>query len=139
MAGEIREVVPRSDFNFSNFIPSGGTFTIPIAQNIDISSWREATLIVRVHANTMSATGSPTAKVQVKTVAPTPEDPAVFFRGSTTIAEATVVPANGAGVVHQVAFAANAGGMVTIFLAITQGSSQANFTTTLSVELDLKD
>lgn len=140
MAGMTLNVVPKSDYIFSPMlIPASAAFTLPLAQNVDISRFREGTLIVRVHA-AATVTANSTVRVLVRTVAPTFEDPSVFFRYTTSnLASVTIVGAAPAGTLYTSGWTGNGGGMVSVFFDVAYGVTAGALSVTLSVDLSLKD
>jgi hypothetical protein len=93
MAGIIYRVIPKQIFPFS------ASASWWIAKGIDISQYREATLLVRVHTGTVGLSASSTFTISVWADAPTTEDPTdVFFPtsaiagASTTLDNSTTVP-----------------------------------------------
>ena len=90
MPGTVYRVIPKQQIAYS----TAATSSTPlfIAKGIDISQYREATLLVRVHAGTNLA--SATLVVAVYTDAPTSEDNTEFYGASTwtTLALAATSP-----------------------------------------------
>ena len=136
MAGLALHVVPRTKYTFDN-VPSGTTFTVPIARHIDISRFREVTLLVRVHTKSLLATGSPTIVVGAVADVPTADDPAQDFL-SAVLASTTIIPGTTAPSLVLVAIPANAGTMISVQLTVTQGTSAAALQSTISVDVSAK-
>jgi hypothetical protein len=82
VAGQIVRLLPRTDFDASG-MQSGLNTTVTIARKIDTSRWREAVLLVRLHA----ATWANAQFIQVL-VAPdgfTDEDPGAIWNLTSTV------------------------------------------------------
>ena len=138
MSGAAIEVISRTKYNFDN-IPIGATFSMPIARYVDISRFREATLLVRVHTKSILATGSPSIAVAAYADVPSSDDPSQDFLSTavlgtnTSITSATTAPS-----VQLQALPASAGAMISIWLVVLQGTSVAALQTTISVEVSEK-
>lgn len=138
MPGVVQRVIPRTLYNFNN-VPIGTTFSFPIARFIDISQYREVTIIQRVHTKSILATGSPTLSLVCYADQPTTDDPAQDFTTlaalvtGTTITGATTSP-----LLTLITVPANAGSMISIWLAVTQGTSAAALQASLSVDISAK-
>lgn len=137
MTGIIVPVLERTDYNFTGTV-AGSMAEIPIAQNIDVSQYRECTLLVRVHALSFASAGS-TIALRARRVAPTEEDPAVFFRDQSTSWAVTVTQGDTAPRLLNVTVGPNTGGWISLFLVVTQGTTGNTLTATLSADLSLKD
>jgi hypothetical protein len=139
MSGTVVNVVPRTPYVFDTLVASS-TFTIPIARFVDISQYREATVMLRVHARTVAqaATG---AKITVSLIgeAPTSEDPANDF-ATAQLASYDIVasPTTIAPSLQLITVPGNSGGMITIRLGATQGTQAGNLSATISVDVSLK-
>lgn len=110
--------------------------TVWLNQNIDVSRYREGTLLLRTHSLNIGV--GATLPVILRAVLPTQEDPAQFFRS--TVDLVTLNPTASAPPSLQVAaLPANFGGYVSLLVRPTQPASQLSIIATLSVELSLKD
>jgi len=140
MTGKVITVLDRTDYNYTNMGTGGGTVELPIAQNIDVSQYRECTLLVRLHALSLANAGSSIA-IRARRVAPTEEDPAVFFRDQSISWTVTAGQADVASTpkLLNVTVGPNTGGWISLFLVVTQGSAGTTLTATLSADLSLKD
>jgi hypothetical protein len=137
MTGILLPILERSDYNFTP-TTAGLMAEIPLAQNIDVSQYRECTLLLRVHALTLSNAAS-TIAIRARRVAPSEEDPAVFFRDQSTSWTATAVNNTTPGTLIGATVGPNTGGWLSFFLVVNQGSAGTTLTATLSAELSLKD
>jgi hypothetical protein len=137
MSGTVISILDRTDFDYSNIDSSKGTGEIPIAQNIDISQWDELTLLVRLHATGMNQTG---AKFEIiaRSVLPSPEDPAAYFRDDTTLGTVAINQGDAAPQLFRGPLGANAGAMMSVFLVATQGTNAGNLSATLSIAVSMK-
>ncbi len=141
MSGTTLTLLERTDFSYTNLGVSAATGEIPLVQNIDISQWVEATLLVRVHAGSLGVNGQK-YNVILRSVLPSSEEPNAFFRDEAAeLANIEIVVADTAGAptLLQEAVADNAGAMCSLFLVATQGSQAGSVNATLSIALSLKD
>lgn len=140
MRSKILRLVPRTDVDFTN-IPVGLTLSpVPIAQDVDLTEWGSATLLVRIHK--WVSFGGGVLRFDARAVAPTDEDPATFFReavvGTLTIGDPGANGAN--GVLFHTRLASNAGGAMSLFLSCTKFPAQLpTFQCTYSVDLVLQE
>jgi len=133
----MRVVTPRV-FNFST-VAASSSQTIVVAQRIDLSNYRYATLEVRHHEGTIAST----AKVDISVTCDgfTPDDPAknFVFAGNPlaliTLSGGTVAPRYYTAGLD----ADRIGALVSILVVGSQGSPQVANTPTLSIDLVLKD
>ena len=138
MAGTVFTLLERTDYNYSVLGANAATVEIPIFQNVDISYWREGTLLIRVHELSL---GNAAAKFifRLRSVLPSGEDPGKFFRDTTTVAELTIGQSTAPYLV-KAALSANAGAMVSLFMVAQQGPTAGQGVAgTFSVALSLKD
>jgi hypothetical protein len=135
MAGTILRLMPRTDFDFGK-VQASNSVIVWTSQNIDVSRYREGTMLVRVHALNIGTTA--TLVVALRAVQPSQEDPAQYFRSTTDLA--FVVLGNGTAPQLQVAaLPANFGGFVSLQLRASQPAVATTLIATLSVDLSLKD
>jgi hypothetical protein len=78
-------LLSRTDFNFAN-VQGNQTVTVWPTQDIDVSRYREGTMLVRVHSSTIGPTA--TLVAALRSALPSKEDPAQFFRGTTDLRSA---------------------------------------------------
>jgi len=133
MAGTILRLLHRTDLNF-NSLQGNGSVTVWLKQNIDVSRYREGTLLVRAHSLTIGVGAS--LAVALRAVLPTQEDPAQFFRSTADLISLSPVaaPTLLVGVLP-----ANFGGYVSLLIRPTQPPTPVTLTATISVDLSLKD
>lgn len=67
MAGMVLRLLPRTDFILSPTWAANTYWTIPLVQNVDISGWREVTLIVRMHTANAVVPANGAINFQIKT------------------------------------------------------------------------
>jgi len=137
MTGTMIPVLERTDFSFTTTV-AGTMAEVPIAPNIDVSQYTDCQLLLRIHALSIANPGS-TIALRARRVAPTEEDPAQFFRDTSTAWTVTAGTNDLAPRILSVNVGPNAGGWISIFLVVTQGSAGTTLTATLSAELVLKD
>lgn len=137
MTGTLIPILGKTDFNFTS-TAAGTMAEIPLVQNIDVSGYRDAMLLVRVHALSI-ANGASTLALRLRRVAPTEEDPAQFFRDLSTAWTVTAGNSDSAPRVLAATVGPNTGGWLSLFLVVTQGSAGTTLTATLSADLSLKE
>lgn len=140
MAGMVMRIMPKRTLDFTAVSSgSGQAQEIVIAQGIDISQWREASLMVRTHANSFSGN---IGQIDIYAYAEgrTAEDPGILFQttsgqGTVTINSSTVAPSYSV-----TALPSNFGAMIKVVARGTRTSSTgANaIKADVSVDLSLK-
>lgn len=136
MSGIVMRLLPRTDYNFNNVQASTSVIIWP-TQDVDVSRYREGTLLVRVHANTIGTTATFIAALRASL--PSKEDPAQFFRAQSDLAYVQIVNSTPAPSLQPVALPAPFGGFVSLQLRASQPASTTNLSLTISVDLSLKD
>lgn len=137
MAGTVITILEKTELDFGN-IPgalAAGPKTY-LAQDIDISRYREITMLIRIHANAISGTGTMTFKLE--SVLPSPEEPNVYFRDATAVASQAIVAGDAAPKLFRVTVAGNAGAMASLSVGPSCGAA-AVIKATVSVVLSLKE
>jgi len=127
-------VLPKTDYDLTG-LGASGVARVTVAQGIDVTVGREVDFIVRLHA--ASYASGALIQVMAFTDAPTPEDPAVNFRGGAAVMATftggqNVAPALAAPQQVTVPF----GGFLGVWLVFTQGAN-GNVTLTCSLSIDL--
>ena len=142
MAGKTIRVLEKTLFDkFGNGMSAGGTTSVYVATNIDVSGFVYASLILRGHAFAVG-TGAPSFYLSGISSAPTNEDPVATFRASGIIIDgsASKLPYGGtfpAIQIYQANLATGGGaGFMDIFLSVVQGST-ANATMSFTASADL--
>lgn len=123
MPGMVYRVIPKQ------VIPFVATKTLTLAKGVDVSNFREASIIVRVHQGTsLSGGGAPTITVKVFRDAPTNEDADDFVDDSTNLVSSSITIA-GSDAGPQLKFSALAGQLPTFLRVVLEmggtGSGQA--------------
>jgi hypothetical protein len=137
MPGVIYRVLSKTTYDFSTVAVSSG-FTLSVARAIDVSGYREATLLLRIHA--VSFNNTPTVKLDALYEDPTQEDPAADFIGTVSLAGISV-PLSGLTVPFLTAAPISTpfGGFLRIKLTGSQGTPASNpFSVTLSADIVAK-
>lgn len=138
MSGMTVPVIGMTPFNFTGVAANSGASVI-LAQNIDVTAFTEATVLVRVHAIGITAASQAEIAVSVYGVLPSPQDPATYFRTSSALATVTLDDGNAAGDLVVGTISAPLGAFLTITVGGTMSSPvAASLTATLSVDLSLK-
>ena len=129
MAGTTRNVISKRSYNFDN-----GSATVVAVKAVDVTNWREGTLIVRVHDSGVAS--SSTLKVVAYITAPSDDEPSVDFVGTTAKATCTLTSTSAAGDLEVAALSDDFGAYLQIKVEGTQSGGNCN--ATISVELVLK-
>jgi hypothetical protein len=142
MAGSIVQVIPKRTLDFSAVSSgTGQAQEIVLAQGIDVSTWREASLMVRTHANSFSGNIGQ-IDIYAYMEGRTPEDPGILFATTTPLGGTTVTINNSslAGSYAVMSLPANIGAMIKVLAKGTRSSSATgNFIqATVSVDLSFK-
>jgi hypothetical protein len=141
MPGIVYRISPRIQLT-GGVTPS---ISVTLAKGVDISTKREATLLVRVHKNNLSPSGT-TISIALYAEAPAPDDPGLDFFIATALAQVTINNATGALPIL-LSSAASFGGFATNFgnlgthvrvVAIVTGGGSGE-SATFSVDLSVKD
>ena len=128
MPGTIIPIISKREYDFSN-----GSANVVVVKSVDVSSWTEGIVAVRVHGKDI---GGGNIKVAAYTTAPTAEDPSEDFVGSSA-AEATV---SSAGTPPQLVTATLTAGFGGFLRIVVEGThTTGNTKATLSAELILKN
>jgi hypothetical protein len=135
MAGRIVRVLERTAYSYTT-LTAGQTTDIAVG-DVDISAAREVTLLVRVHAASITGAGSKYT-VYAKAIAPTNEDPAQDFFDSTTLATSASVVTSTTAYLLRVALPANSGAWIRVFVNANQ-AAVGTLTATLSIDASLKE
>jgi hypothetical protein len=140
MAGTILRVIPKRTLDFTA-VSSGSTQAeeIILAQNLDVSEWREVSLMVRTHSTSF---GGNIGQIDIYAYLEgrTPEDPGILFAttsplGTVTINSSTAAPAYAVN-----SIGTNAGALVKVAAKGTRtGSTGTNLIKAdISIDLSLK-
>jgi hypothetical protein len=138
MSGININVVPRTLFKFDSVLANSAVFNVPIARYIDISRYREITGVVRVHQRSITGTSGKISVALLSDV-PTAQDPANDFNPPTgpqvtlDIIGTTVAPS-----VSLIAFPANGGPMIAVWLQVLAGTTNGALQAMISVDISMK-
>ena len=128
MAGRIINISERRTFTWKAVpISSTSAGLVVVQQTVPVWSYREVSLLIRVHADITGQTGA-TVKVYVHSSAPTQEDTTSVFPTSAAIATATIAETAAGGnmvkldVSPQSSTPVNAGAYLLIAVDATGGS-----------------
>ncbi len=141
MAGILLPVQQKTAYSFTVAqLPSSQSISIPIAVSVNVTQWREATLIVRVHG---APTWTTDAQFQYDFFpsGPCADDPSVVFRGTTGNPTVTVTTANvgsSTAYVKSTNITSGLAGYGDLVLTLTQPASAGSFIITLSCDLVVK-
>lgn len=142
MPGTVYRALSKTSYDWSSINTSGSITHSYVAKAIDVSAYREATIIARLHAVSILGAGSaPTIKINTYPEAPTPEDPANDFilTSSPTTITFSLTTASTAPQVQLATMNTPFGGWLRVEVQPTQSSTQATqFQATLSVDIVAK-
>jgi|SRR5690606_2157411 len=128
---------PIRTFTFTS-VQGSQSLTIPVIRAFDVSMWREATLLVRVHSRTIPVGG--TLAVQLISTLPSRDDPSNTFNASSaagTVSVTSTSPPSPPALLTQ-ALSSNFGSMLALNVVGTQPAATSTFTATLSAVLSVK-
>jgi hypothetical protein len=142
MPGVIYRALQKTTFDWSSIPASSSATKIDVAKALDVSAYREATLIVRIHSLTIVGAGSaPTLIVNAIPEAPTAEDPSLDFLDSTHQSSLTLnfTTSSTAPQLSEAYLSTPFGGWLRIQLNPTQSATVATtFRVTVSIDIDAK-
>ncbi len=140
MPGVIYRVLSKTTYDFGS-VPLSSSTTYTVAKAIDVSAYREATALVRIHGLSINA-NTPAINVSIQAEAPTSEDPAndfiaagnVALTGSIVLSSAYSTPT-----LTLVSIATTFGGFLRVKVqGIQGGTASSTFLVTLSVDIVAK-
>jgi hypothetical protein len=137
MAGAVIRVVPKRTLDFSS-VSSGSAQAeeIILAQNIDISSWREVSLMVRTHANSFSGNIGE-IDIYAYSEGRTSEDPGLLFASTTQLGLVAITSSTTAPAYSVTSCGTNIGSMIKIAAKGTRTSSSGANAIKADVSVDL--
>lgn len=141
MSGILLPLHTKTPYSFTVAqFPSSQSLAIPIAVNVNVTPWREATLIARVHG---APTWTTNAQFQYDFFpsGPCSDDPSVVFRGTTGNPTLTVTTANvgsSTAYVKSANVTSGLAGFGDLILTLTQPASAGSYIITLSCDLIVK-
>jgi len=136
MAGSVMRVVPKRTLDFTSVSSgSGQAQEIVLAQGIDVSAWREVSLMVRTHANSFAgAIGQ--IDIYAYLEGRTSEDPGILFASTTPLGDVTITNSTVPGT-YVVNTLGTTGAMIKIAAKGTRTSSFGGNTIKADVSIDL--
>lgn len=136
MAGQTTRLLQRTDYDVTG-LASNSNCIVVVARKIDTSQWREAILLVRLHAVTWS--GSMSFQALVAPDGFTDEDPNAMWNATLTTALTFTQGTDTAPVVKNASIAAPFGPLLQVQLKfITPVGVSGAFRPSISIDLDLK-
>ena len=138
MPGIVYRALHKMTYDFST-LGNSQSVVYQAAKAIDVSAYREANLIVRVHSYNVSGSGT-SITVNVYPEAPTDEDPATDFIGTSTVATTgTISQTNTFPLLNVQGVSTPFGGWLRIKLTGTQGATASTtFSVTISIDIVAK-
>lgn len=135
MAGQTVRILPRTDYDFSG-LATGSTATVVIARKLDTSRWREAIIMMRLHAATWPASSQVTL-----TYGPdgyTDEDPAAIWNTTPNTLLVFVQGSDAPPNVKVGSLSVPFGPLVKLNLLFVTAAAAGTFKPSISVDLNLK-
>jgi hypothetical protein len=137
MAGTVIRVIPKRTLDFTAVSSgSGQAQEIVLAQGIDVSAWREVSLMVRTHANSFAGNIGE-IDILAYLEGRTAEDPGILFTASTSAALVPITSSTAAGTYVVQTLGGNVGSLIKITAKGTRTSSTAGNTIKADVSIDL--
>lgn len=136
MSGMLVPVIGMTSYDFGN-LASGMNCAIDVAQNIDVTRHQGATLLVRVHTETVGTDAE--IKVSAYSVLPSAQDPSKDFRVAAALGTATIDDATTAPTLLIAPLTEPLGAFLTITVEGTQAGTPTTVAATISIELSLND
>jgi len=137
MSGRVIRILPITSYNFSD-ITAGASYIFTIADRIDVSQYRMATLMVRRHGGDVG--GSAEVKVFARASGYTEQDPTNVFATSTDLASVSITGSISDPEYYTAELTAgDMGAMVIIGISVTQDQTAQSIDAKLSIDLSLKD
>jgi len=136
MAGMVLRVVPKRTLDFTNVSSIGASQEIVLAQGIDVSDWREVSMMVRLHQNSIVST---VGKIELYAYMEgrTGEDPGILFTSANTLAVVTISNTVAAPMYAVSSLGSNVGAMIKIAARGTRTSSNASNSIKADISVDL--
>lgn len=137
MSGTVMRVIPKRSLDFTSVSSgSGQAQEIVLAQGIDVSTWREVSLMVRTHVNSFSGNiGS--IDVYAYLEGRTQEDPGILFATTTPLGTVTITNSTVAGSYSVTSLGSNIGALVKIAAKGTRTSSTGANAIKADISIDL--
>jgi len=137
MAGTVIRVIPKRTLDFTAVSSgSGQAQEIVLAQGIDVSAWREVSLMVRTHANSFSgAIGQ--IDIYAYLEGRTQEDPGILFATTAPLGTVTISSGTAAGSYSVNTLGGNVGALVKIAAKGTRTNSTGANAIKADVSIDL--
>jgi len=137
MAGTVMRIVPKRTLDFSQVSSgSGSAQEIVLAQGIDISAWREVSLMVRTHSNSFAGNIGE-IDIYAYMEGRTDEDPGILFTSTTPLGMVSITNSTPPGSYTVNSLGSNIGSMIKIAAKGTRTSSLGANTITAAVSIDL--
>ncbi len=140
MSGQTIRLVELTKYDFSN-VAAGSEDGFYIAQHVDVSQWKAATLMIRLHSASVGQSG---ANFKIKAFADgyTTEDPALAFTSAPQLASVTISQTNASNAPYYVTSELTGGDMaalITVLISGEQDTNQDDLYGYFSIDLALKD
>jgi hypothetical protein len=137
MAGTVLQVVPKRTLDFTSVSSgSGQAQEVVLAQGIDVSAWREVSLMVRAHSTTF---GGNVGQIDIYAYMEgrTPEDPGILFTNTTSLGTVTINSSTVAPLYSVTSLGSNVGSMIKIAAKGTRTTSLGSNALKADVSIDL--
>jgi len=138
MAGIVLRVIPKRTLDFTSVSSgTGQAEEIVLAQGIDVSAWREVSLMVRAHSNAITATVG-TIDIYAYLEGRTAEDPGILFASTAPVGTVVSLSSVNSAPYYQVAsLGPNVGALIKIAAKGTRTASSGANTIRADISIDL--
>ncbi len=128
------DLFPKERLNFQS-LQTGSSETVVLVEELDTSCFGDGVLMVRVHANQI--TGTSTMTVEVRSVAPSEDDPSTYFVASTATTSVVIdsTAASAAGKLLLGPFTSGFGSCIRVSVIGSRGGAVDVITADLSAAL----
>ena len=141
MSGQTIRLVELTKYDFSN-VAATKEDGVYVAQHVDVSQWKAATLMIRLHSGTIAESGA-SFKVRAFADGYTDEDPALVFNSAPQLASVTLSQSsannNAPYYVTSELTGGDMGALITVLISGAQDTTQGDLYGYFSIDLALKD
>lgn len=138
MAGSVIRLVPKRPLDFTSVSSgSGAAEELVIAQGIDVSQWREASLMIRTHTSSFFNNIIGQIDINVYVEGRTSEDPGLLFATATPVSSASITASTPPGAYQVISCSSHTGAMLKIAARGTRTNSLSTNSLRADVSIDL--
>ncbi len=137
MSGQVIRLVGMTSYDFSNVGVSSEGGAV-VAQHVDVSQFRYATLLIRMHSGTI-AQQMAVFKIKAFAEGYTSEDPTAVFGDATALLSEQIGAGDSAPFFIAADLSSNMGSMISVIISGQQDSNQGTLEGVFSMDLVLKN